>query len=165
MSASADHSWVSLQRLVVSLQRFIIITLRSLGVNVMGYRFCEAFIFVFFALALTHTVLLNQLGGPVLKTPDAIFLSQTLMDYRSVMMLGLGSLYIFFRVTGRNVSPMLVIGATLAWLTFLEDTFALDNVLFVPELITGKATQFSRPFFLVAITYMAVESRRVVLSD
>ena len=43
----------------------------------------------------------------------------------------------------------------------LEDSLALDNVLFVPELITGKATQFTRPFFLVAITYMAVESRRV----
>ena len=158
MSARADHSWASLQRLTI-------IKLIIFGINLMSYRFCEAFILFFLALALTHTVLLNQLGGPVLKTPDAIFLSQTLMDYRSVMMLGFGGLYIFFRVTGRNVSPVLVIGATLAWLTFLEDTFALDNVLFVPELITGKATQFTRPFFLVAITYMAVESRRVVLND
>ena len=131
----------------------------------MGYRFCEAFIFIFFALALTHTVLLNQLGGPVLKTPDAIFLSQTLMDYRSIIMLGLGSLYVFLKITGRDVSPMLVIGATLAWVTFLEDSLALDNVLFVPELITGKATQFTRPFFLVAITYMAIESRRVDFDD
>ena len=62
------------------------------------------------------------------------------MDYRSIIMLGLGSLYVFLKITGRDVSPMLVIGATLAWVTFLEDSLALDNVLFVPELITGKAT-------------------------
>jgi hypothetical protein len=83
------------------------------------------------------------------------------MDYRSVLMIGLGGLYAFLKITARDVSPMLVIGATLAWLTFLEDTLALDNVLFVPELITGKVTQFTRPLFLLAITYMAVESRRV----
>ena len=127
----------------------------------MSYRICEVVVYLFLALAVGHAVLLHQLGGPALNTPDAIFLSQTLMDYRSIMMLGLGSLYVFLKITGRDVSPMLVIGATLAWLTFLEDSLALDNVLFVPELITGKATQFTRPFFLIAITYMAVESRRV----
>ena len=127
----------------------------------MSYRICEVVVYLFLALAVSHAVLLHRLGGPVLDTPDAIFLSQTLMDYRSIIMLGLGSLYVFFKITGRDVSPMLVIGATLAWVTFLEDSLALDNVLFVPELITGKATQFTRPFFLVAITYMAIESRRV----
>ena len=127
----------------------------------MSYRISEAIVYLFLALAVSHTVLLHELGGPVLNTPDAIFLSQTLMDYRSVLMIGLGGLYAFLKITARDVSPMLVIGATLAWLTFLEDTLALDNVLFVPELITGKVTQFTRPLFLLAITYMAVESRRV----
>jgi hypothetical protein len=127
----------------------------------MSYRICEAIVYLFLTLAVCHTILLHELGGPVLNTPDAIFLSQTLMDYRSVLMIGLGGLYAFLKITARDVSPMLVIGATLAWLTFLEDTLALDNVLFVPELITGKVTQFTRPFFLLAITYMAVESRRV----
>ena len=48
----------------------------------------------------------------------------------------------------------------LAWFIFIEDTLALDNVLFVPEMLSGQLTQFSRPFLLVALTYMAVESRR-----
>ena len=48
----------------------------------------------------------------------------------------------------------------MAWFTSIEDTMALDNVLIVAEMLSGQLTQFSRPFLLVALTYMAVESRR-----
>jgi hypothetical protein len=55
---------------------------------------------------------------------------------------------------------LLTVSCVLAWFIFIEDTLALDNVLFVPEMLSGQLTQFSRPFLLVALTYMAVESRR-----
>ena len=126
----------------------------------MMYRICEVLVFAFMGLAVFHAMLLHQLGGPVLKTPDALLLASTLMDFRALLILGLALPYLYLRITGRDYSQVVVIGCTLAWFTFLEDTLALDNVLFIPELITGKLTQFSRPIFLIALAYMAVESRR-----
>ena len=126
----------------------------------MMYRVCEGAVFVFISLATYHAFLLRQLGGPVMTTPDALLLAQTLMDYRVLLILGLALPYLYLRFSGKDYSQLLVVSCTLAWFTFIEDTLALDNVLFVPELITGKLTQFSRPIFLIALAYMAVDSRR-----
>ncbi|MCH1601422.1 MAG: hypothetical protein L7S57_01120 [Luminiphilus sp.] len=124
------------------------------------YRVCEAAVFVFICLATYHAILLHQLGGPVMTTPDALALGRTLMDYRVLLIVGLALPYLYMRATGKDYSTLLTVSCTLAWFTFLEDTLALDNVLFVPELITGKLTQFSRPIFLIALAYMTVEARR-----
>ena len=126
----------------------------------MMYRFCEAAVFIFISLATYHAILLHQLGGPVMTTPDALALGRTLMDYRVLLIVGLALPYLYLRATGKDYSTLLTVGCTLAWFTFLEDTLALDNVLFVPELITGKLTQFSRPIFLIALAYMTVDARR-----
>jgi hypothetical protein len=99
-----------------------------------------------------------------MMTPDAMLLGRTLMDYRVLLIIGFTLAYLYFRATGKDYSQLLVAGCTLAWFTFLEDTLALDNVLFVPELVTGKLTQFSRPVFLIALTFMTVEARRARLS-
>ena len=95
-----------------------------------------------------------------MTTPDALALGRTLMDYRVLLIVGLALPYLYMRATGKDYSTLLTVGCTLAWFTFLEDTLALDNVLFVPELITGKLTQFSRPIFLIALAYMTVDARR-----
>jgi hypothetical protein len=124
------------------------------------YRFCEVIVVVFILLATVHTVLLRQLGGPALTTEDALFLSQTLMGHRAWLTMALGLFYAYCRVTAKDCSQLLTVSCVLAWFIFIEDTLALDNVLFVPEMLSGQLTQFSRPFLLVALTYMAVESRR-----
>ena len=126
----------------------------------MMYRLCEVAVGLFVSLATYHAILLHRLGGPVMMTPDAMLLGRTLMDYRVLLIIGFTLPYLYFRATGKDYSQLLVAGCTLAWFTFLEDTLALDNVLFVPELITGKLTQFSRPIFLIALAYMTVEARR-----
>lgn len=126
----------------------------------MTYRFCEAAVLIFICLATYHAILLHHLGGPVMTTPDALVLGRTLMDHRVILIVGLALPYLYMRTTGKDYSTLLVVGCTLAWFTFLEDTLALDNVLFVPELITGKLTQFSRPVFLIALAYMTVDARR-----
>ena len=126
----------------------------------MMYRLCEVAVGLFVSLATYHAILLHRLGGPVMMTPDAMLLGRTLMDYRVLLIIGFTLPYLYFRATGKDYSQLLVAGCTLAWFTFLEDTLALDNVLFVPELITGKLTQFSRPVFLIALAYMTVDARR-----
>ena len=55
---------------------------------------------------------------------------------------------------------MVTISALLAWVMFLEDILALDNAFFVPELTLAKIIQFTRPLFILALTYMAVEAQR-----
>lgn len=126
----------------------------------MIYRICEAAVSVFVALAACHVLLLHHMGGPVLQTPDAILLSQTLVDYRIFLILGFTFTYFYLKIAGKDVSRLLIIACTLAWFSFFEDMLAMSNVLFVPELFVGKLAQFSRPVFLVALTYMAIESRR-----
>ncbi|MDA8738677.1 hypothetical protein N9V47_03970 [Luminiphilus sp.] len=126
----------------------------------MIYRLCEVAVALFVSLATYHAILLRQLGGPVMMTPDAMLLGRTLMDYRVLLIVGFALPYLYMRATGKDYSTLLTVGCTLAWFTFLEDTLALDNVLFVPELITGKLTQFSRPVFLIALAYMTVDARR-----
>ena len=130
----------------------------------MMYRLCEVAVGLFVSLATYHAILLHRMGGPVMMTPDAMLLGRTLMDYRVLLIIGFTLPYLYFRATGKDYSQLLVAGCTLAWFTFLEDTLALDNVLFVPELVTGKLTQFSRPVFLIALTFMTVEARRARLS-
>ena len=126
----------------------------------MIYRLCEVAVALFVSLATYHAILLHQLGGPVMMTPDAMLLGRTLMDYRVLLIVGFALPYLYMRATGKDYSTLLTVGCTLAWFTFLEDILALDNVLFVPELITGKLTQFSRPVFLIALAYMTVDARR-----
>ena len=126
----------------------------------MIYRLCEVAVALFVSLATYHAILLHQLGGPVMMTPDAMLLGRTLMDYRVLLIVGFALPYLYMRATGKDYSTLLTVGCTVAWFTFLEDTLALDNVLFVPELITGKLTQFSRPVFLIALAYMTVDARR-----
>ena len=130
----------------------------------MMYRLCEFAVGLFVSLATYHAILLHRLGGPVMMTPDAMLLGRTLMDYRVLLIIGFTLPYLYFRATGKDYSQLLVAGCTLAWFTFLEDTLALDNVLFVPELVTGKLTQFSRPVFRIALMFMTVEARRAILS-
>jgi len=123
------------------------------------YLFCEVAALLFVVLTITHTLALQSLGGPVLETKDALFLSQGLTGHRAWVTLALSTLYLYLRLGGHDCSQVLAIACTLAWFMFLEDSLAMDNVLFMPELTTGKLTQFSRPVFLLVITYMAVESR------
>ena len=99
-----------------------------------------------------------------MTTPDALALGRTLMDYRVLLIVGLALPYLYMRAAGKDYSKLLTVSCTLAWFTFLEDTLALDNVLFVPELLTGKLTQFSRPVFLIALTFITVEARRMRVS-
>ena len=126
----------------------------------MIYRLCEVAVALFVSLATYHAILLHQLGGPVMTTPGAILLGRTLMDCRVLLIVGFALPYLYMRATGKDYSTLLTVGCTLAWFTFLEDTLALDNVISVPELISGKLTQYSRRVFLSARAYMTVDARR-----
>ena len=51
----------------------------------------------------------------------------------------------------------------VAWIMFLEDYMVLDSVLFVVSHPLAQAVVFTRPVFLVALTYAAFKEWEVDL--
>lgn len=124
------------------------------------YKLCEAIVFIFLGYYAAFAMQMNAIGGIPSDSQDAVYLARSLVDYRAGFIIFLASLYVFLRVTKRQVHTMVTISALLAWVMFLEDILALDNAFFVPELTLAKIIQFTRPLFILALTYMAVEAQR-----
>ena len=124
------------------------------------YKFCEAIVFIFLGYYAAFSLQMNAIGGIPSESPDAVFLARSLVDYRTIFIVCLASLYVFLRVTGKQIHTTVCISALLAWVMFLEDLLALENAFFVPELALAKVVQFTRPFFILALTFMAIEAQR-----
>ena len=124
------------------------------------YKLCEAIVFIFLGYYAAFAMQMNAIGGIPSDSQDAVYLARSLVDYRAGFIVCLASLYVFLRVTKRQVHTMVTISALLAWVMFLEDILALDNAFFVPELALAKIIQFTRPLFILALTYMAVDAQR-----
>lgn len=124
------------------------------------YKLCEAIVFIFLGYYAAFALQMNAIGGLPSDSQDAVYLARSLVDYRAGFIVCLASLYVFLRVTKRQVHTMVTISALLAWVMFLEDILALDNAFFVPELTLAKIIQFTRPLFILALTYMAVDAQR-----
>ena len=124
------------------------------------YKLCEAIVFIFLGYYAAFALQMNAIGGIPSDSQDAVYLARSLVDYRAGFIVCLASLYVFLRVTKRQVHTMVTISALLAWVMFLEDILALDNAFFVPELTLAKIIQFTRPLFILALTYMAVDAQR-----
>ena len=124
------------------------------------YRLCEAIVFIFLGYYAAFAMQMNAIGGIPSDSQDAVYLARSLVDYRAGFIVCLASLYVFLRATKRQVHTMVTISALLAWVMFLEDILALDNAFFVPELALAKIIQFTRPLFILALTYMAVDAQR-----
>lgn len=124
------------------------------------YKQCEAIVFIFLGCYATFAMQLNAVGGIPSNSQDAVYFAGSLMGYRAGFIVCLASLYVFLRVTKRQVHTIVTISALLAWVMLVEDILALDNAFFVPELALAKIIQFTRPLFILALTYMAVEVQR-----
>ena len=124
------------------------------------YKLCEAIVFIFLGYYAAFAMQMNAIGGIPSDSQDAVYLARSLVDYRAGFIVCLASLYVFLRVTKRQVHTMVTISALLAWVMFLEDILALENAFFVPELTLAKIIQFTRPLFILAVTYMAVDAQR-----
>ena len=124
------------------------------------YKLCEAIVFIFLGYYAAFAMQMNAIGGIPSDSQDAIYLARSLVGYRAGFIVCLASLYVFLRVTKRQVHTMVTISALLAWVMFLEDILAVDHAFFVPELALAKIVQFTRPLFILALTYMAVDAQR-----
>lgn len=125
-----------------------------------AYNIAEGIALAFAAAVLVHTFSVVEMGGAeaITTSPVAYQMAQDLVHYRAALTGGLITLYIYYRITKRPVAKVLAIVSLISWVAFIEDYVALDNIFFLAESMSGKATQILRPLYLVAIVYMAVEA-------
>lgn len=127
-----------------------------------AYNIAELIVGAFCACVFLHTFTVVEMGGAeaITSSADAYQMAQDLVYYRAAFTGSLLGLYIFYRFTKRPVAKILTIVALISWVAFIEDYLALDNIFYLAESLTGKATQILRPVYLVAIVYMTCEAYR-----
>lgn len=65
------------------------------------------------------------------------------------------TLYSWKSATNQPTALVVTVVTAIAWIIFLEDYMVFDSVLFIASHPLAQAVVFSRPIFLVALTYVA----------
>ncbi len=73
------------------------------------------------------------------------------------------ALYSWKSATNQPSAVVVVVLTASAWVMFLEDYMVLDSVLFVASHPLAQAVVFTRPIFLVALTYLALKQWEIDL--
>lgn len=73
------------------------------------------------------------------------------------------ALYSWKSATNQPSALVVTVLTAVAWIMFLEDYMVLDSVLFVASHPLAQAVVFTRPVFLVALTYAAFKELEVDL--
>ena len=73
------------------------------------------------------------------------------------------ALYSWNSATNRPSAVVVAVLTAIAWIMFLEDYMVLDSVLFIASHPLAQAVVFTRPIFLVALTYVAFKQWEVDL--
>lgn len=67
------------------------------------YKLCEAIVFIFLGYYAAFALQMNAIGGIPSDSQDAVYLARSLVDHRAGFIVCLASLYVFLRVTKRQV--------------------------------------------------------------
>ena len=73
------------------------------------------------------------------------------------------ALYSWKSATNQPSAVVVVVLTASAWVMFLEDYTVLNRVLFVASHPLAQALVFTRPIFLVALTYVALKQWEIDL--
>jgi hypothetical protein len=115
----------------------------------------------FFAVAVVlHTILVALFGDLQPAVTDAGYLIREMISFRAGFTSLLLSVYLWFRLTNKKTALLLKSIALVSWVSFLEDFMLLENIFYMPELLSGKLVQFLRPIYLITIVYMVIEADR-----
>ena len=72
------------------------------------------------------------------------------------------ALYSWKSATNQPSALVVTVLTAIAWIMFLEDYMVPDSVLFVASHPLAQAVVFTRPVFLVALTYVAFKNGRLI---
>ena len=115
---------------------------------------------LFASMVILHTILVAFYGGPQPAVTDAGYLIREMISFRAGFTGLLLSVYFWFRLTNKKTALLLKSIALVSWVSFLEDFMLLENIFYMPELLSGKVVQFLRPIYLITIVYMVIEAHR-----
>ncbi|MDA8951223.1 hypothetical protein N9H70_11275 [Pseudomonadales bacterium] len=127
------------------------------GVNVIVSELLVGF---FAVMVVLHTILVALFGDSQPAVTDAGYLIREMISFRAGFTSLLLSVYFWFRLTNKKTALLLKSIALVSWVSFLEDFMLLENIFYMPELLSGKLVQFLRPIYLITIVYMVIEADR-----
>jgi hypothetical protein len=120
----------------------------------------ELLIGFFAVVVVLHTILVALFGDLQPAVTDAGYLIREMISFRAGFTSLLLSVYLWFRLTNKKTALLLKSIALVSWVSFLEDFMLLENIFYMPELLSGKLVQFLRPIYLITIVYMVIEADR-----
>jgi hypothetical protein len=120
----------------------------------------ELLIGFFAVVVVLHTILVALFGDLQPAVTDAGYLIREMISFRAGFTSLLLSVYLWFRLTNKKTALLLKSIALVSWVSFLEDFMLLENIFYMPELLSGKLVQFLRPICLITIVYMVIEADR-----
>ena len=120
----------------------------------------ELLIGFFAVVVVLHTILVALFGDLQPAVTDAGYLIREMISFRAGFTSLLLSVYLWFRLTNKKTALLLKSIALVSWVSFLEDFMLLENIFYMPELLSGKLVQFLRPIYLITIVYMVIEAHR-----
>ena len=115
---------------------------------------------LFASMVILHTILVALYGVAQPAVTDAGYLIREMISFRAGFTGLLLSVYFWFRLTNKKTALLLKSIALVSWVSFLEDFMLLENIFYMPELLSGKLVQFLRPIYLITIVYMVIEAHR-----
>ena len=127
------------------------------------YRLSVSICFLFASLVIALFTLIMSDTSFQTTTDQGATLVQDLTAVRIWIVVAGLALYSWKSATNQPSVLVVTVLTAVAWIMFLEDYMALDSVLFVASHPLAQAVVFTRPVFLVALTYAAFKELEVDL--
>ena len=127
------------------------------------YRLSVPICFLFASLVIALFTLIMSDTSFQTTTDQGATLVQDLTAVRIWIVVAGLALYSWKSATNQPSVLVVTVLTAVAWIMFLEDYMVLDSVLFVASHPLAQAVVFTRPVFLVALTYAAFKELEVDL--
>lgn len=127
------------------------------------YRLSVSICFLFASLVIALFTLIMSDTSFQTTTDQGATLVQDLTAVRIWIVVAGLALYSWKSATNQPSVLVVTVLTAVAWIMFLEDYMVLDSVLFVASHPLAQAVVFTRPVFLVALTYVAFKEWEVDL--
>ena len=127
------------------------------------YRLSVSICFLFASLVIALFTLIMSDTSFQTTTDQGATLVQDLTAVPIWIVIAGLALYSWKSATNQPSALVVTVLTAVAWIMFLEDYMVLDSVLFVASHPLAQAVVFTRPVFLVALTYVAFKEWEVDL--
>ena len=126
------------------------------------YRLSVSICFLFASLVIALFTLIMSDTSFQTTTDQGTTLVQDLTAVRIWIVVAGLALYSWKSATNQPSALVVTVLTAVAWIMFLEDYTVLDSVLFQSSHPLAQAVVFTRPVFLVALTYVAFKNGRLI---